>query len=172
MLDALGLQDDAARVLVDGLRAPIDELRGRLRETESTSKAWRSPGRPSRPHRPVAGRPAGPARAPDGPRILGIFNDATGPLRANDVCDTLDHERLPKNIEGTRSKLKRLVKLGLLNRDRHRQLHREVLASIRDQGPLVNRCQLPSSASHSATTLVDQGDVVADAQQKAAPPSP
>ncbi|MGW3661399.1 hypothetical protein ACWD6R_39855 [Streptomyces sp. NPDC005151] len=29
-------------------------------------------------------------------------------------CEALDHELLPKNIEGTRAKLKRLVKLGIL----------------------------------------------------------
>ncbi|WP_331753706.1 MULTISPECIES: hypothetical protein [unclassified Streptomyces] len=29
-------------------------------------------------------------------------------------CQALDHELLPKNIEGTRAKLKRLVKLAIL----------------------------------------------------------
>jgi hypothetical protein len=51
---------------------------------------------------------------PDYPRILSVFNQATGSLRARDVCEALDHELLPKNIEGTRAKLKRLVKLGIL----------------------------------------------------------
>ncbi|MEH0421184.1 hypothetical protein [Streptomyces sp. B21-083] len=51
---------------------------------------------------------------PDYPRILTVFNDATGPLRARDVCEILGHELLPKNVEGTRAKLKRLVKLGIL----------------------------------------------------------
>ncbi|WP_079131619.1 MULTISPECIES: hypothetical protein [unclassified Streptomyces] len=51
---------------------------------------------------------------PDYPCILLVFNDATGPLRARDVCEALDHEILPKNIEGTRAKLERLVKLGIL----------------------------------------------------------
>ncbi|WP_258382696.1 hypothetical protein [Streptomyces sp. NTH33] len=48
------------------------------------------------------------------PRILAVFNDATRPLRAKEVCQALDHELLPKNIEGTRARLKRLVKLGIL----------------------------------------------------------
>ncbi|MFF8918852.1 hypothetical protein ACF08M_37495 [Streptomyces sp. NPDC015032] len=43
-----------------------------------------------------------------------MFNEATGPLRARDVCQALGHDLLPKNIEGTRAKLKRLVKLGIL----------------------------------------------------------
>ncbi|WP_445516673.1 hypothetical protein [Streptomyces sp. NEAU-174] len=51
---------------------------------------------------------------PDYPRILAVFNEATGRLRAKDVCEALDHELLPKNVEGTRAKLKRLVKLGVL----------------------------------------------------------
>ncbi|GHB77098.1 hypothetical protein GCM10010377_79300 [Streptomyces viridiviolaceus] len=38
----------------------------------------------------------------------------TGPLRARDVCEALGHELLPKNIEGIRAKLKRLVKLDVL----------------------------------------------------------
>jgi hypothetical protein len=63
-----------------------------------------------------------PAVAPDlpehrdYPRILAVFNHATGPLRAKDVCETLGHELLPKNVEGTRAKLKRLVKLGILTK--------------------------------------------------------
>ncbi|MDX3225520.1 hypothetical protein [Streptomyces sp. ME19-01-6] len=61
-------------------------------------------------------RAASPDRPehPDYPRILAIFNEATGPPRARDVCEALDHELLPKNIEGTRAKLKRLVKLNIL----------------------------------------------------------
>ncbi|MGY5123645.1 hypothetical protein [Streptomyces nigrescens] len=48
---------------------------------------------------------------PDYPRILAVFNEATGPLRARDICEALDYELPPKNIEGIRAKLKRLVKL-------------------------------------------------------------
>ncbi|MGW1675027.1 hypothetical protein [Streptomyces sp. NPDC002324] len=51
---------------------------------------------------------------PDHPRILAAFNQATEPLRAKDVCEALGHELLPKNVEGTHAKLKRLVKLGIL----------------------------------------------------------
>ncbi|MFE7710797.1 hypothetical protein ACFU6I_34605 [Streptomyces sp. NPDC057486] len=51
---------------------------------------------------------------PDYPRILAVFNEVTSPLRARDVCQALDHELLPKSIEGTRTKLKRLVKFDIL----------------------------------------------------------
>ncbi|MET8298992.1 hypothetical protein ABZW02_33855 [Streptomyces sp. NPDC005180] len=115
LLDALGIQEDANRVLADDLRTQLEELQARLREAETrlehlaitrktvTGLADRLP----------AALPDLPEH-PDYPRILAVFNDATGPLRARDVCDALDHELLPKNIEGTRAKLKRLVKLGIL----------------------------------------------------------
>ncbi|MDX3536570.1 hypothetical protein PV721_19730 [Streptomyces sp. MB09-01] len=115
LLDALDIQENAARGLADDLRTRIGELQARLREAEThlehlaitrrtvTGLADRLPAAP--PDLP---------EHPDYPRILGVFNDATGPLRARDVCEALDHELLPKNIEGTRAKLKRLVKLDIL----------------------------------------------------------
>ncbi|MBT3160456.1 hypothetical protein KQH42_30095 [Streptomyces sp. CHA1] len=117
LLDALGLQEDAARALADDLRTRIEELHGQLREVEThrehlaitrktiTTLADRIPAQADSPDLP---------EHPDYPRILAVFTPATGPLRARDVCEALDHEPLPKNIEGTRAKLKRLVKLGIL----------------------------------------------------------
>ncbi len=46
--------------------------------------------------------------------MLAVFNGATGPLRARDICQALDFELLPKHIERTRAKMKRLVTLGML----------------------------------------------------------
>lgn len=115
LLEALDIQEDASRALADDLRTRIGELQTRLREAEThlehlaitrktvTGLADRLPASP----------PDVPEH-PDYPRILTVFNDTTGPLRARDVCEALDHELLPKNIEGTRAKLKRLVKLGIL----------------------------------------------------------
>ncbi|MEE1766714.1 hypothetical protein PUR34_00240 [Streptomyces sp. JV185] len=115
LLEALELQEQAARALADDLREQIDGLRNRLREAEThlehlaitrttaTSLADRLP----------AAAPDLPEH-PDYPRILTAFNHATGPLRARDVCQALGHELLPKNVEGTRAKLKRLVRLGIL----------------------------------------------------------
>ncbi|WP_018557325.1 MULTISPECIES: hypothetical protein [Streptomycetaceae] len=51
---------------------------------------------------------------PDYPRILTVFNKATGLVRARDVCQALDHELLPKSFEGTRAELKCLVKLDIV----------------------------------------------------------
>jgi hypothetical protein len=99
----------------DDLRAQIDDLQTRLRETETHLEHL------AITRKTVTGLadrlPAGPPdlpEHPDYPRILDAFNHATGPLRAKDVCEALGHELLPKNIEGTRAKLKRLVKLEIL----------------------------------------------------------
>lgn len=117
LLEALDVQEDAARAMADDLRTQIDELQARLREVDThlehlaitrktvTALADRITARADSPDLP---------EHPDYPRILAVFNEATGPLRARDVCEALDHELLPKNIEGTRAKLKRLVKLELL----------------------------------------------------------
>jgi hypothetical protein len=117
LLEALDLQEDAAQAMANDLRGQVAELQGRLREAETrlehlaitrktvTALADRLPTQPASPDLPDH---------PDYPRILAAFNEATGPLRARDVCEALDHELLPKNIEGTRAKLKRLVKLGIL----------------------------------------------------------
>ncbi|MFD4764714.1 hypothetical protein ACFWOJ_39795, partial [Streptomyces sp. NPDC058439] len=117
VLDALGLQENAARALADDLHTQIAELQSRLQEAEThlehlaitrktvTALADRLPAQAASPDLP---------EHPDYPRILAVFNQPTGPLRARDVCEALDHEPLPKNIEGTRAKLKRLVKLDIL----------------------------------------------------------
>ncbi|MFF8973634.1 hypothetical protein [Streptomyces sp. NPDC014995] len=39
------------------------------------------------------------------------------PSGPRDVGEALDHELLPKNIEGTRAQLKRLLKLDVLTED-------------------------------------------------------
>ncbi|UXX97390.1 hypothetical protein N7U49_47130 [Streptomyces sp. AD2-2] len=115
LLDALDLQEDAARALADDLRAQINDLHARLWEAEThlehltitpktvTGLADRLPAvAPELPEHP------------DYPRILAVFNHASGPLRVKYVCEALGHDLLPKNVEGTRAKLKRLVKLGIL----------------------------------------------------------
>ncbi|OEJ29018.1 hypothetical protein AS594_35995 [Streptomyces agglomeratus] len=115
LLDALDLQEDAAQALADDLRAQMDDLQTRLREAETHLEHL------AITRKTVIGLadrlPAGPPdlpEHPDYPRILDAFNHAAGPLRAKDVCEALGHELLPKNVEGTRAKLKRLVKLGIL----------------------------------------------------------
>lgn len=107
--------EDAARAFADDLRAQIDDLRSRLRQAETHLEHL------AITRKTVTGLADRlPTVAPDlsehpgCPRILDAFNHATGPLRAKDVCEALGHELLPKNVEGARAKLKRLVKLGIL----------------------------------------------------------
>ncbi|WP_369776420.1 hypothetical protein [Streptomyces sp. R33] len=115
LLDALGIQEDAARGLADDLRGQIAELQNRLREAETHLEhlAITRKTVTALADRLSTGPPDLPEHL-DYPRILSVFNDATGPLRARDICEALDLELLPKNIEGTRAKLKRLVKLDIL----------------------------------------------------------
>jgi hypothetical protein len=54
---------------------------------------------------------------PDHPayqQTLTAFADLQRPLRARDLCLALDLPIVPKNTEGIRSKLKRLVSRGIL----------------------------------------------------------
>ncbi|WGP08574.1 hypothetical protein [Streptomyces sp. SH5] len=115
LLDALGLQADAARAVADDLRAQVVDLQARLREAETHLErlAITRTTVTDLTDRLPAVAPDLPEH-PDYPRILAAFNHATGPLRAKDVCEALGHELQPKNVEGTRAKLKRLVKLGVL----------------------------------------------------------
>lgn len=115
LLDALDIQEEAARAMAEDLRTQIHGLQTRLRQAETHLEHL------AITRTTVTGLadrlPASPPQLPDHPdyaRILAVFNEATGPLRAKDVCQALGHELLPKNIEGTRAKLKRLVKLDIL----------------------------------------------------------
>lgn len=115
LLEALDIQEEAARAQADDLRTQIDELQTRLRQAETHLEHLAITRRTVTS---IADRiPASPPELPEHPdyaRILTVFNEAAGPLRARDVCQVLGHELLPKNVEGIRAKLKRLVKLGVL----------------------------------------------------------
>ena len=50
-------------------------------------------------------------------QILAVLGAATAGMRAKDVCLALDIEPLPKNVEGTRAKLKRLVNREVVTED-------------------------------------------------------
>ncbi|MCX5374917.1 hypothetical protein [Streptomyces sp. NBC_00091] len=117
LLEALGLQENAAQTLADDLRGQIAKLQGLLRDAETHLEhlaITRKTVTALADQLPTQDASADLPEHPDYPRILAIFNQATSPLRARDVCEALDHELLPKNIEGTRAKLKRLVKVGIL----------------------------------------------------------
>ncbi|MET7642933.1 hypothetical protein ABZS83_04640 [Streptomyces sp. NPDC005426] len=110
---------DKAEAMVKLLGA---ELTARLREfdTESenlqiTRKTLRNipapaPAQASVDEPPRTEMPEHPAYR----QILTVLTDTGHPMRARDICEALDLPILPKNTEGTRSKLKRLVIRGIL----------------------------------------------------------
>lgn len=103
------------------LAEQIGELAARLREAEAeaerealatTAKTVRAMATDLELDQPPA------AVLPEGAayqQIMAVFDQEHRPLRARDVCLTLDLPVLPKHVEGTRAKLKRLVSLGFLD---------------------------------------------------------
>jgi hypothetical protein len=123
LLDKIDAREQALARQADDVQTRIDELTARLQEvsreisdlqvTRKTllSLARHDDGQP-------AAEPAEPAPLlPDHPayqQILTAFADLQRPLRARDLCLALDLPIVPKNTEGIRSKLKRLVTRGIL----------------------------------------------------------
>lgn len=85
-------------------------------------------------------RPPAPV-LPDGvayQQIMDVFEHERRPLRARDLCLALDLPVMPKHVEGTRAKLKRLVSLGLLD-----QVEPGLFAQPRAQAPTTPTDQRP-----------------------------
>lgn len=105
----------------DRLRAEIAQLTDRLEETERDLEHTRITRQTATAladglDRDAVPRPR-PADLPEHPlytQILDVFDEKQQPLRARDLCEALDLGLLPKNVEGVRSKLKRLVTRGIL----------------------------------------------------------
>jgi hypothetical protein len=123
LLDRIDAREQTLTCEAVGIQARIDELTARLRELEQaagdlqvTRKTLLALGNGDG-GRPAA-EPAGPLPVlPDHPacqQILTAFAELQRPLRARDLCLALDLPILPKNTEGIRSKLKRLVSRGIL----------------------------------------------------------
>ncbi|MFE2091581.1 hypothetical protein [Streptomyces sp. NPDC059460] len=99
-------------------RARITELTQQLREIDAESENLRIT-RKTLLTLPLPS-PAIDQDRPDIPdhpayrQILASLADAGRPMRARDLCQALDLPILPKNTEGIRSKLKRLVSRGIL----------------------------------------------------------
>ncbi|MGW2746020.1 hypothetical protein [Streptomyces sp. NPDC001450] len=95
------------------LRERIEELTRQLGEIDAEREPAHHPQDP--PHAPAAepDRPDIPAH-PAYQQILTTLADEGRPMPARDLCQALDLPILPKNTEGIRSKLKRLVNRGIL----------------------------------------------------------
>jgi hypothetical protein len=100
------------------LRSRVEELTARLGELDAENENLRITRKtllaiPA----PVANDETPCPDVPDHPayqQILTALTDADRPMRARDLCEALDLPILPKNTEGIRSKLKRLVTRGIL----------------------------------------------------------
>ncbi len=120
LLARLATQEQQTTANAERLREQIAELTDRLREAEEelehlhiTRKTILSLPDEDTPRPPAPEPPARPDH-PDYQRILDAFATADRPLHAKDLCEALDTGFEPKHIEGMRSKLKRLVKRGIL----------------------------------------------------------
>jgi lysophospholipase L1-like esterase len=99
-------------------RARIEELTRQLGELDAESENLRITRKTllTLPLPPPATEPDRPD-TPDHPayqQILTALANTGRPIRARDLCQALDLPILPKNTEGIRSKLKRLVSRGIL----------------------------------------------------------
>jgi hypothetical protein len=123
LLDKIDAREQALAREAGQVQAQIDELTARLRELNEavsdlqvTRKTLISLA--GQDDEPAAEPAAAPSPAlPDHPayqQILDAFADLRRPLRARDLCVALDLPIVPKNTESIRSKLKRLVSLGIL----------------------------------------------------------
>lgn len=122
LLDRIDAREQALAGEAEQAQARIEELAARLREVQQEvsdlqvtrktllSLAARDDAPAPEPATPAPAVPEHPAYQ----QILGAFADQQRPLRARDLCIALDLPIIAKNVEGTRSKLKKLVSRGIL----------------------------------------------------------
>jgi hypothetical protein len=110
---------DAIELREQHLAAQAGDLAARLREVEAERDALQITAKTIRAMAADLDLELPPAPAlPDGAayqQITAVFEQEHRPLRARDLCLALDLPLLPKHVEGTRGKLKRLVSLGFLD---------------------------------------------------------
>ena len=122
LLDRIDAREQALTCEAEQAQAAMDELAARLREVQQEisdlqvtrktllSLAARHDEPAAEPATPAPELPGHPAYQ----QILGTFAGLQRPLRARDLCTALDLPIAAKNVEGIRSKLKRLVSRGIL----------------------------------------------------------
>ncbi|MFE9558862.1 hypothetical protein ACFYOD_36075 [Streptomyces sp. NPDC006703] len=109
--DELAAQSGQLRASIEDLTTRLGELDAETENLRITRKTLLAIPRPE----PVEQTPR--PDIPDHPayqQILAALADAGRPMRARDLCEALDLPILPKNTEGIRSKLKRLVTRNVL----------------------------------------------------------
>ncbi|MFK0288832.1 hypothetical protein ACIQVL_51480 [Streptomyces sp. NPDC090499] len=103
-------QAEATREQIAQLTARLDELGRAAEEVRITRKTLLELPDPQPPAPPAPKLPDHPAYQ----QIMAVFAAADTPLRARQVCEAMDMEIAPNNINNTRLKLKRLTERGIL----------------------------------------------------------
>jgi hypothetical protein len=103
----IAAQAEETREQITRLTAVLDELGKAAEEVRITRRTLLE--------LPDPATPAPPASAPELPdgaayqEIMAVFAQADGPLRARGVCEAMDLDPAPNNINNVRLKLKRLT---------------------------------------------------------------
>ncbi|MFB8183477.1 hypothetical protein ACFC8N_47530 [Streptomyces sp. NPDC055966] len=103
----LAAQAEATREQIAQLTARLDELGRAAEEVRITRKTLLALPDPQPPAPKLPDHPAYQ-------QIMAVFAAADLPLRARQVCEAMDLEIAPNNINNTRLKLKRLADRGIL----------------------------------------------------------
>ncbi|SEE62409.1 MULTISPECIES: hypothetical protein [unclassified Streptomyces] len=106
----IAAQAEATRGRIAELSAQLEEFDRIAEEVRITRKTLLALPDPSPPTPPAAELPDHPAYR----QIMAVFAAADTPLRARAVCEAMDLEIAPNNINNTRLKLKRLTERRIL----------------------------------------------------------
>lgn len=106
----IATQAETTREQIAQLTAQLDELGRAAGEIRIIRKTLLELPDPRPPAPPVPKLPDHPAYQ----QIMAVFAAADAPLRARQVCQAMDLEIAPNNINNTRLKLKRLAERGIL----------------------------------------------------------
>ena len=118
VLDKLATRHAAAEAEITDLRERLAKLSDALTAAERERDRWAEARETvlalvaeEHPQQTAAiVRPVTPAYQ----QILAAFTEASGPLRARDLCQALHVGSEPRHVEGMRSKLKKLTGRGIL----------------------------------------------------------
>jgi hypothetical protein len=106
----IAVQAESTREQIAQLAARLDELGRAAEEVRITRKTLLELPDPQPPTPPAPKLPDHPAYQ----QIMAVLSAADAPLRARQVCEAMDLETAPNNINNTRLKLKRLTERGIL----------------------------------------------------------
>ncbi|MEV7386136.1 hypothetical protein [Streptomyces sp. NPDC091215] len=106
----IAAQAEATRGRIAELAAQLQEFDRVAEEVRITRKTLLALPDPSPPTPPAAKLPDRPAYR----QIMAVFAAADAPLRARAVCEAMDLEIAPNNVNNVRLKLKQLADRGIL----------------------------------------------------------